>query len=86
MVQLGVQLAMYATPVIYPLSKIPVKYRWIALANPMTALIETFKYGLLGQGTFSWSSLAYSAVFTLVEVLLGTAIFNRTERTFMDTV
>jgi len=86
LVQFGVQLAMYATPVIYPLSKIPADYQWIALANPMTALIETFKYGLLGQGTFSWWGLGYSAVFTIVVMLLGTAIFNRTERTFMDTV
>lgn len=86
LVQFGVQLAMYATPVIYPLSKIPAEYQWIALANPMTSLIETFKYGLLGQGTFSWAGLAYSTVFTLVVMLLGTAIFNRTERTFMDTV
>lgn len=86
LVQFGVQLAMYATPVIYPLSKIPAKYQWIALANPMTALIETFKYGLLGQGTFSWAGLGYSAIFTLVVLLLGTAVFNRTERTFMDTV
>lgn len=86
LVQFGVQLAMYATPVIYPLSKIPAHYQWIALANPMTALIETFKYGLLGQGTFSWGGLGYSSLFTLVVVLLGAAIFNRTERTFMDTV
>jgi lipopolysaccharide transport system permease protein len=86
LVQFGVQLAMYATPVIYPLSKIPAEYRWIALANPMTALIETFKYGLLGQGTFSWAALGYSAGFTVVVLLFGIAIFNRTERTFMDTV
>lgn len=86
LVQFGVQLAMYATPVIYPLSKIPADYQWIALANPMTALIETFKYGLLGQGTFSWGGLGYSTGFTVVTLLLGIAIFNRTERTFMDTV
>jgi len=86
LVQFGVQLAMYATPIIYPLSEIPAKYQWIALANPMTALIETFKFGLLGQGTFSWLGIAYSSVFTLIIILLGTATFNRTERTFMDTV
>ena len=77
---------MYATPVIYPLSKIPADYQWIALANQMTSLIETFKYGLLGQGTFSWWGLGYSTVFRAVVMLLGTAIFYRTERTFMDTV
>lgn len=82
----AVQLAMYATPVIYPLSAIPAEYQWIAAINPMTAVIETFKYGLLGQGTFLWAQLSYSAFFTIGILLLGIAIFNRTERTFMDTV
>lgn len=82
----GVQLAMYATPVIYPLSEVPEQYQWLAALNPMTAVIETFKYGVLGKGTFEWSYLAYSFGFMVVVLLAGTAIFNRTEKNFMDTV
>lgn len=82
----GVQLAMYATPVIYPLSSIDAKYRFWMNLNPMTSIIETFKYGFLGQGTFSWISLGYSSVFMLVVLFVGIAIFNKTEKNFMDTV
>ncbi len=86
LLQFGIQLAMYATPVIYPLSQIPERYQWIAVLNPMTAVIETFKYGFLGQGTFSWTYLAYSFSFMIVMLFLGIAIFNKTEKNFMDTV
>lgn len=81
-----VQLAMYATPVIYPLSAVPADYQWIAVLNPMTAVIETFKYGFLGKGTFEWSYLAYSFGFMVAIVLAGIAVFNKTEKNFMDTV
>lgn len=86
LLQFGVQLAMYATPVIYPLSEIPDQYQWISIINPMTAVIETFKYGFLGQGTFSWGALGYSFGFMVVLLLAGIAVFNRTEKNFMDTV
>ncbi len=86
LLQFGIQLAMYATPVIYPLSQIPEQYQWVAVLNPMTAVIETFKYGFLGQGTFSWGHLAYSFGFMTILLLAGTVIFNRTEKNFMDTV
>ena len=86
LVAFGVQLAMYATPVIYPLSEVPEKYQWISVLNPMTAVIETFKYGFLGTGTFRWEYLGYSLVFTAVILMAGTAIFNRTEKNFMDVV
>ncbi len=86
LVQFGVQLAMYATPIIYPLSAVPPQYQWLVVLNPMTSLIETFKYSFLGQGVFSWTHLAYSAGFTVVLLLLSIIAFNRTERTFMDTV
>lgn len=86
LLQFGIQLAMYATPVIYPLSQIPEQYQWIAVLNPMTSVIETFKYGFLGQGTFSWAYLGYSFGFMVVLLLAGTIIFNRTEKNFMDTV
>lgn len=82
----GVQLAMYATPVIYPLSEVPDQYQWLSALNPMTAVIETFKYGILGKGTFDWGYLGYSLGFMIVILLAGTAIFNRTEKNFMDTV
>lgn len=86
LLQFGVQLLMYATPVIYPLSSIPETYRWIIVLNPMTPIIETFRYGLLGQGTFEWIYLGYSTLFTLLVLLFGTLVFNRTEKNFMDTV
>lgn len=88
-VTFGVPLLMYATTVIYPLSvaitKYP-KYAWIIKYNPMTALIETFRYGFLGKGTFSWSLLGYSAGITAVILLIGVVIFNKVEKTFVDTV
>lgn len=86
LVQFGVQLMMYATPVIYPVSSIPEKFRWIILANPMTSIVETFRYAFLGAGTVSWNQLLYSFGFMLVVVFLGSIIFNRVEQTFMDTV
>jgi len=82
----GVQLLMYATPVIYPLSSISGKYRWIILANPMTSIVETFRYAFLGSGTFDWVYLVYSTAFTVVILLLGTIIFNRVQKSFTDTV
>lgn len=86
LVKFGVSLLMYATPVVYPLSQIGPKYRWIAELNPLTPVFEAFKYGFLGAGTFSWGSLAYSFLVTLTLLILGILIFNRTEKTFIDTV
>lgn len=86
LVAFGVQLWMYATPVIYPLSTMGAKYRWLIVANPMSAVVETFRYAFFGTGTFSWVYLGYSAGFTVVLLLAGMALFNRVERTFMDTV
>ncbi len=82
----GVQLWMYATPVIYPLSSISVEYRGLMALNPMTAVVETARLGLLGVGTFSWIYLLYSLVFTLLLLVVGATLFNRVERTFMDYV
>lgn len=86
LVQFGTQLLMYSTPVIIPLSKLPEQYQWIMLANPMTAIIETFRYAFLGTGTFSWSYLGIAAVAISLILILGVMLFNRVERTFMDTV
>lgn len=86
LVQFGVQLLMYSTPVIYPLSKIPEHYRWIMLANPMTSIIETFRYAFLGTGIFSWLNLGYTAVAATILLAAGVLLFNHVEKTFMDTV
>lgn len=86
LLQFGVQLLMYATPVIYPLSSMPEKYKWLIILNPMTSIIETFRYGALGQGTFNWFYLGYTFIFTLSIFALGTLIYNKTERAFMDTI
>ena len=86
LVAFGVQLLMYATPVILPVSKVPEKYQWIFLANPLTALIETFRYTYLGSGFYDPWRLLYSALETLVIMFIGIILFNHVERTFMDTV
>jgi lipopolysaccharide transport system permease protein len=86
LVTFGVQLLMYATPVIYPVSAIPERFRWIILANPMTAIVEAFRFAFLGAGTVSVGQLLYSFGFMVVVVFAGVVIFNRVEQTFMDTV
>jgi len=86
LVQFGVQLLMYATPVIYPISAIPQRFQWIILANPMTPIVEVFRYGFLGAGEVNLPALAYSFGFMLVVIFIGIVIFNRVETTFMDTV
>ena len=82
----GVSLWMYATPIIYPVSSIPEKWRWVADWNPVTPIVEIFRAGFLGAGAASWPRLAYSAVFMLVVLFIGVVIFNRVEKTFIDTV
>lgn len=86
LLQFGVQLWMYASPVIYPLSTMPEGHRWIFELNPMTSIIETFKYGAIGSGLFSWGWLAYSFGFMLLLLFVGIIIFNKVEKDFMDTV
>ena len=86
LVQFGVQLLMYATPVIYPVSSIPARYQTLIAANPMTPIVETFRYAFLGAGTVNPPDLLYSFGFMVVIVIIGTIIFNRVEATFMDTV
>jgi lipopolysaccharide transport system permease protein len=86
LITFGVQLMMYATTVIYPLSAAPAKYKWLIELNPMTGIIEAFRYGFLGHGEFTFNSFGYSVGFTLVSLILGVLIFNKTEKTFVDTV
>ena len=86
LVTFGVTLWMYATPIIYPLSEIPQKYRLLVLANPMTPVVETFRTALLGVGQINYLHLLYSLCFTIVLLAIGIVIFNKVEKTFMDTV
>jgi lipopolysaccharide transport system permease protein len=86
LIQFGIQLWMYITPVIYPISQIPEKYRWIIMVNPVSSIVESFKYGFTGSGNFDIMSILYSALFSFVLLVISISIFNRTERNFMDTV
>lgn len=86
LVTFGVQLMMYATTVIYPLSAADESIRWIIEANPMTALIESFRYGFLGRGSFTWLTVGYSILCTIAILAFGTIVFNRVERDFVDTI
>jgi lipopolysaccharide transport system permease protein len=86
LVTFGVSLLMYATPVIYPVSSIPVRFQWIIQANPMTPIIEAFRFAFLGAGTVNLNGLLYSFGFMLVMIILGSIIFNRVEQTFMDII
>ena len=85
----GVPLLMYTTTVIYPLStaqaKYP-KYSWLIEYNPITIVIEAFRKGFLGEGSFSWDLLAYCIAVTIVILIAGTIVFNKVEKNFVDTV
>lgn len=86
LMQFGIQLLMYATPVIYPLSTIPEKYQFWFKLNPLTHIIETFKTAFLGSGNFSLNGLLYSILFMCLTLIIGVLVFNKTEQNFMDTV
>ena len=86
LITFGVQLMMYTTTVIYPLSAAPLKYKHIIELNPMTGIIEAFRYSFLGKGEFSAWSVGYSTLITLIVLIVGIVIFNKTEKTFVDTV
>jgi len=80
------QFWMYATPIIYPLSVIPEKWRFIMALNPMASIVEAFKYAFLGSGTVNLQYLMVSAGMTVIILLSGLFLFNKVERTFVDTV
>jgi lipopolysaccharide transport system permease protein len=82
----GVQLWMYATTVIYPLSSVPEKYRTIALINPITSIMETFRYACIGGGAIPVEGLIYAALVSIVSLCMGIIVFNLAERTAMDLV
>jgi lipopolysaccharide transport system permease protein len=82
----GVTLLMYITPIIYPISAIPEIYKPYLFINPIAPIIEAFRFGFTGAGTFSWEGLAYSTGFSALVLFFGILLFNQTEKTFMDTV
>ena len=82
----GVQLLMYGSPVIYPISTVPEKYQWIIKLNPMTSIIDTFKHAFMGTGSFDGYNLLYSGVFAICILMLGLVVFNKVEKSFIDTV
>ena len=86
LVSFGIQLLMYASPIIYPLSAVPNNYRIFILANPMTPLIEGFRYIFLGVGEFSIILYIYSLFVSIFTFVLGVLIFYRVEKNFIDTV
>ena len=83
----AVQLAMYATPVVYPSSLLQnSSHKWVIDINPLAPIVECFRFALFGKGTFTSASLGYSGLFMLAVLLFGAIIFNKVEKTFMDTV
>lgn len=86
LVTFGVQLLMYATPVIYPLSTASPAVKGIIAANPMTPVLEGIRLGLLGKGYMSMGSLAYAFISSMVILITGIIVFNRVEKTFIDSV
>ena len=86
LVQFGVQLAMYATPIVYPLSIIDPENRLYFDLNPVTSIVEAFRFGLFGQGSFSIEGLGYSFLLSIALLVLGMLVFNKIESDFVDTV
>jgi lipopolysaccharide transport system permease protein len=89
LVNFGVQLLMYGSPIVFPLSLVEEQYpeyKLLILANPITSIIEAFKYAFLGVGDFNWMHLAYSLFFTIFLFFTGLIVFHRVEKSFMDTV
>lgn len=86
LVAFGVQLVMYATPVIYPLSAVPEKYKPIIELNPLSSLIEIFRYSFLGTGQFYVKPFLYSIIASIVFFVAGLIVFNKVEKNFVDTV
>lgn len=86
----GITLFMYVTPVVYPtslfLEKVGSNYAWLIYANPLTGLFDLFKFAFLGEGVLNWIAIVWSGVFGILIYLLGLVIFNKAEKSFMDTV
>jgi lipopolysaccharide transport system permease protein len=86
LVQFGVSLLQYITPVIYPLSSMPPKYQALIRLNPLTSVVEAFRFAYLGSGSVNLLQLGYSFLVMIIAIAVGAVIFNRVEATFMDTV
>ncbi len=86
LVTFGVSLLMYITPVVYPVSKVPESFRWLMLCNPVAPIVETFRCAFLGSGEFHWVFWLLSLAVTAVIVFFGVIVFNKVEKTFIDTV
>ena len=86
LISFGIRLLMYASPIIFPISMVPNKYVDIIMANPMTSVIEAFRYITLGQGNVSHLGLIYSICFTVCMLFFGLLLFNRIEKNFIDSV
>lgn len=82
----GIQLFMYATPIIYPLSFTSGKLHYLISLNPLTPIMESFRYAFFGIGSFDWTGLTVTSVFSFSVLFLGIIIFNQVEKSFMDTV
>lgn len=82
----GIQLFMYVTPVVYPISALPEKFRFLMYVNPLSPIFECFRYAYLGVGDFSGTALFWSSFFIIIILIAGTVIFNKVEKSFMDTV
>jgi lipopolysaccharide transport system permease protein len=80
-----IQLGMFATPIIYPLSVIPEKWRWLMMLNPLSGLIDSFRAALFGR-PFDWLSLGVSAALTAVILLFSAYVFRKMERSFADVI
>jgi lipopolysaccharide transport system permease protein len=86
LVGFGLQLWMFATPVVYPASSLPEQWRWILVVNPMAPVVEAFRSAFLGTGSIDLEGVSISLATTVAVLLLGVVLFNKVEKSFMDTV
>jgi lipopolysaccharide transport system permease protein len=82
----GVQLWMYATPIVYPMSQVPEKWQWVFYFNPMAHIVEMFRHMFFSTNTINWSQYGISWLITVSIVFIGITLFNRVEKSFMDTI
>lgn len=86
LISFGVSLLMYITPVVYPISQVAPKFRWIMLLNPVAPIVETYRYAFLGKGDMQWQFLLLSFAVTVIILICGIVVFNQVEKNFIDTV
>ena len=86
LINFAVQLLMYASPIVYPISIVPEKYKWIIMLNPFTSIIEIFKNSVFGTGYINIYWILYSFCFSIIVFLIGLIIFNKVEKSFIDTI